>query len=102
MRKLLLAIALAFGAVAFALAPASAQVSGGIYVRLGPPAPRMERIPPPRPGYVWRPGVWRWNGSRYVWSGGYYVRPPYARAHWVPGHWVHRRHGWFWVRGHWA
>ena len=41
------------------------------------PAPLVERVPPPPPGYyVWRPGHWRWNGRRYIWAPGHYVPRP--------------------------
>ena len=40
-----------------------------------PPAALVEALPPP-PGvyYVWRPGHWRWDGFRYAWVKGHYVR----------------------------
>jgi hypothetical protein len=84
--------------------PASAQVYGHIGINIGPPAPRVERIPvAPGPGYVWRRGYWSWSGSRYVWLGGSYIRRPYSGAAWIPGHWVHGpNRGWFYRPGHWS
>ena len=76
---------------------ASAQV----VVHIGPPPPRHEVIPPPRHGYVWHPGYQRWDGHAYVWTPGEYVVAPRPGAHWVPGHWSHRRGGWVWIEGHW-
>lgn len=70
-----------------------------------PPAARVEPVPAPPPGapraYVWRPGYWRWNGHRYIWIAGRYVRPPRPHAAWVPAHWAQRRGRWVWVPGHW-
>jgi len=99
-KKAVLAIAM-LGTVAGATLPATAQVSIGI--RIGPPPPRYEVVPAPRPGYYWRAGHWIWNGRRYVWVRGFWaVRPAgYAYRAWVPGHWVHRPAGWVWVEGHW-
>ncbi len=48
------------------------------YVVPPPPPPRAERMPSPRRGMVWSQGHWEWNGNRY---------------HWVPGEWVRVRHG---------
>lgn len=52
-----------------------------------PPPPRAEVVPPPRAGYAWDPGHWRWEGGGY---------------RWVPGHWAARGPNWRWVPGHWA
>jgi hypothetical protein len=104
MKKILLAAALAAGYIACAI-PAVAQVSGGIYVQFGPPAPVYEPAPPPPPApyYVWVPGYYRYDGGRYVWVGGRYARPPYRGAAWVPGYWRHHGHdGWYYEQGHWS
>jgi len=92
------------GSLAFTATPGAAQVSVGVGVHIGPPAPRYEVVPAsPGPRYFWRAGFWAWNGSAYVWRpGAYVVRPAWATGGWVPGHWVQRPAGWFWVRGHWA
>ena len=75
---------------------------GRVYVRVGPPVPVVEaRVVAPGPGYVWTEGFYRWDGRAYVWVPGRYVRPPRARAAWVPGHWARERRGWYWVDGHW-
>jgi YXWGXW repeat-containing protein len=66
---------------------ASAQVSFGI--RIGPPpAPRVVRVVPRRPGpdYVWIQGYWYPTGNKYRWHDGYWTRPPYAGARWVEPH----------------
>jgi hypothetical protein len=67
-----------------------------------PPAPRVERIPPP-PGqrYAWQPGHWRWNGRQYAWVGGHYWIPPRHFDRYVQGAWVRRGDRWVWVPAHW-
>ncbi len=84
------------------LSGACATASGRAYLRVGPPAPLIERrIDAPGPGYVWQPGYYRWDGRAYVWVSGHYTRAPRARARWESGHWSHDRHGWYWVEGRW-
>ena len=82
---------------------AGSAAAADVYVRVGPPRPEVE-APPPRPGvgFVWTPGYHRWDGGRYVWVPGAWVRPPRPRAHWVRAHWVHRPRGWVLVEGHWS
>lgn len=61
MKKIALAALLAF-----TLLPAASNAQ--VYVRVGPPAPIVERRPPPpERGYVWVGGYHRWDGARYVW-----------------------------------
>jgi hypothetical protein len=71
-----------------------------IIVRTAPPAPREERIPAPRRGYVWANGYWDWNGRRYVWRAGHWER---ARAghHYRADRWVERNGSWQRERGGW-
>lgn len=98
MKRLFLALALVAGTAGLFTAPASAQV--GIYVRVGPPAPRYERRPPrPHPGWVWVAGHWGWQG-RWVWTGGYWTAGRRGCA-WIPGHWRNSYRGYYWVGGHW-
>jgi len=64
-----------------------AQVSIGI--RIGPPpAPRVVRVQPPRPGpsHVWIEGYWYPVGRHYKWHNGYWTQPPYEGARWVAPH----------------
>ena len=66
-----------------------------------PPPVRVEVVPvAPGPGYVWVNGYWSWNGA-WFWVPGRYVFPPRAHVVWVPGVWIHERHGWRWHHGHW-
>ena len=80
---------------------AASHAGAQVVVRIGPPAPVHEVIPPPREGYVWQPGYHRWDGNRYVWVPGAYAAPPRPHAAWIPGHWSHRGGGYVWVDGHW-
>ena len=103
LRNLLLASALGGAIASGAILPAAAQVSGGIYIQTGPPAPMYEPVPAmPGPGYYWVPGYWSWNGYRYIWVHGRYSYPPYSGATWHPGHWAHNGYGWYWRPGHWG
>jgi hypothetical protein len=64
-----------------------AQVSIGI--RIGPPpAPRVVRVTPTRPGsdFTWVAGYWYPVGNHYKWHDGYWTRPPYASARWMSPH----------------
>ncbi len=102
MKSLLIALVMS-ATVAGAVAPAAAQVYGNVNVRIGPPAPLVERVPvAPGRNYLWQPGAWRWNGNAYAWAPGAYVVRPYAGARWVAGHWVHRPRGWVWRGGRWV
>lgn len=86
--------ALLFGSVA----PASAGV--GIDIQIAPPAPRVIEVPPPRPGFVWAPGYYRWDGHRHVWVDGRFMRERRG-SHWVPEHWVEHHGRYRFAPGHW-
>jgi len=70
------------------------------YVEVAPPPPRFERIPAPRPGYVWGPGYWEWRGNRHEWVAGSWIaeRPGfiYSAPHWTQrdGHWYREEAHW--------
>lgn len=64
--------------------PARAQVN--VNITIAPPAARYEPIPLLRPGQVWAPGYWAWNGARYDW---------------IQGHQIAQRPGHRWVADHW-
>lgn len=97
-RKALVMTAFALTAAVSSIASEAAVV---VDVGVAPPAPRVVVVPAPRPGYVWAPGYWRWNGGRYVWVDGRWVgeRRGY---HWVPERWVAAGPRWHFVPGHWA
>ena len=85
------------------LSGAPALADTHVYIGTRPPRPIVEIRPTaPRPGWVWRPGYHHWNGHRYVWVRGRWVRPPYRNAVWSEGRWNHEHRGWYWVPGHWA
>jgi hypothetical protein len=87
--------------LAFTLLPAASNAQE-VYVRVGPPAPIVERRPvAPGREYVWVEGYHRWDGARYVWVPGRWDRPPHPHAVWVAHHWVHRQGGWVLIEGHW-
>lgn len=86
--------------------PAAAQVSVGLGISVGtpPPPPRAESMPPPRRGWVWSPGYWRWSPRwhRHVWMRGHWVR---ARPgfRYMPPAWVRGPRGyWHFHPGYWA
>jgi hypothetical protein len=84
------------------LISASLAANAQVVVRIGPPPPPVEVVPvAPHPGWVWQPGFHRWDGVRYVWVPGHYVRPPYFGARWIPGHWRPSPGGYVWIPGHW-
>lgn len=97
-RTLLLASALVLGTAAL---PAQAGVSLSIEIGVPPPPLRVEAVPPPRHGYVWAPGYWRWDGRRHVWIAGHWM---VARAgyRWVPERWDDEGHHHYrFAAGHW-
>ena len=95
--------ALATAVLATSLGTVSVPASAapyGISIDVAPPAPRVERVPDARRGYVWTPGYWNWTGNRYTWVPGTWVRERrgyvYAHPQW------HERNGrWELQRGEW-
>ena len=79
---LLLVLLFLFG---FGASPAHAQISVGIQIG-APPPPRVVAVVPTRPGpdFVWVDGYWYPVGHHYKWHAGYWTRPPYEGARWVP------------------
>jgi hypothetical protein len=99
MKRLTLATLIALAAAAPLSSMAAPRVD--LFVGVAPPAPLVERVPPPRHGYVWAPGHWEWNGHRHVWAAGYWVaeRPGYAYTAPV---WVQRGGGWYMQPERWT
>jgi hypothetical protein len=101
-RMVLLSIvgACALGAAAILPIGATAQVSVDVIIGTPPPPVRVEVVPAPRPGYVWAPGYWVWEGHRHVWREGYWeTERPGERF--VPAAWVNTPGGWRFVPAHW-
>jgi hypothetical protein len=95
MFKLLIGLVFA-GALVFS------ALGAEIVIRVGPPRAVVEhRDERPGPDYVWIPGYHRYEDDAYVWTPGRWEQPPRRHAHWVAHKWVHRRHGWVLVEGHW-
>lgn len=88
---------------AFGLLLSAGTMCAEVVVRVGPPAPIIERERPVAPGphYVWINGYHRWDGNAYGWVPGRWDAPPRPRARWVAHRWVHRHGGWVLVDGHW-
>lgn len=82
MKKLALAFSIGAASLlsAGALTVPTAAQAQPVVIQVAPPAPRFERVPPPRRGYVWAPGHYEWRGGRHAWVGGVWVRerPGYA------------------------
>ena len=76
-----------------------AQVSFGI--RIGPPpAARVVRVLPARPGpnYVWVNPYWYPVGQHWKWHKGYWTQAPYSGARWLQP----RYEGGQYFAGYWA
>ncbi|WP_291191889.1 hypothetical protein [Dokdonella sp.] len=97
--SLLLAAALGAGCLLNA-APAQARGAVVIYAPSAPPPMRVERMPPPRAGYVWIDGSWAWSHGRYHWNRGHWVRARHG-YHYAPPRWERDRHGWHRSGGYW-
>ena len=99
-KKALVSVLLAAGMIgaAVVLVPGLAQVS--IELNFGPPPPRYEVVPAPRPGFVWAPGYWDRDGHRHAWRDGHWerARPGYVyhSPRWVEhdGRWQHQTSRW--------
>jgi hypothetical protein len=94
-RNLLLASLIALGVTSL---PANARVD--VDVRIAPPIPRIEIVPPPRLGYVWAPGFWHWEGRHHVWISGHWnqARPGHR---WISERWSSHDRGYRFEPGHW-
>lgn len=97
MKTMLLGLCIAGSA---GMVPSLSSAGVSIDVNIAPPAPRVEVVPAPRPGYVWAPGYWDYHGGGHVWVAGRWVgeRRGY---HWVPDRWEQRGPHWHREPGHW-
>jgi hypothetical protein len=97
---MVLAVSLA-GCVAYAGGGPARSYGYGVEVDVAPPPLPVVELPPPRPGYVWAPGYWSWNGHQHVWAEGRWL-PERRGQHWVPEHWDQHNGRWRFAQGHWS
>lgn len=69
-------------------------------IRVAPPAPRYERMPQARHGYVWSPGHWEWRGRRYDWAPGVWIAERPGHVYVAPT-WNQRDGRWVMEQGRW-
>ena len=95
-RKVILAsiLAASFGSIA---TPATAE----IVVRIGPPPPRVEVVPAPRPGRVWVAGHWEWRNKHHQWIAGTWIHERRG-YHYNQPTWVERDGRWYMTSGKWS
>ena len=102
MRKLCLVLLILFGVLALS-SVASAQVSVGVSVHIGPPAlPVYEQPECPGDGYLWTPGYWAWGPDGYFWVPGTWVIAPRVGFLWTPGYWGWGGGAYLWHAGYWG
>lgn len=94
-----LAVIAATTASLAAIAPAAQAAD--VFIRVGPPPLRTEIVPVARPGYLWTPGYWNWNGRRHVWVNGVWVRQRRGYVYNAPV-WVQEGDRWHFRRGGWG
>jgi hypothetical protein len=96
-RKALVAALLVISAGSMA---SFAQARSYVEVDVAPPPDRVEHMPPPRAGYVWAQGYWRWDHGHHVWVKGHWIHERHGH-HWVNDQWVHDGGRWRFEGGHW-
>jgi hypothetical protein len=98
-RPLVLSVLIALSA-ALSAGYAARSNAAVIEVEVAPPAPRVIVAPPPRPGFIWAPGFWAWNGHEHVWRDGRWISERHG-YHWVPDRWDEHHGHWRYAAGHW-
>jgi len=96
-KELLSMLLIAAGTVA---APVTSYAGVNVDIDIAPPALRVETAPPPRAGYVWGPGYWRYEHGQHVWVRGHWLRERRG-YHYVPETWVQEGPHWRFHPGHW-
>jgi hypothetical protein len=99
-RKVLVSALFAAGMIGAAATPLPSLAAAVVYVNVGPPPDRHERIPEARRGYIWSPGYWDWRGNKHVWVKGSSVRERNGYAY-QPQRWVERDGRWNLERSRW-
>jgi hypothetical protein len=92
---------LALVAAASATFSVSSVAAPYVDVRVAPPPPRTEVVPPARRGYHWVPGYWDWRGRRHVWVSGHWERARRGYVYHEP-RWEQNGERWRLTRGNWA
>lgn len=95
-----LAAVIFIGAVAVIPVQSLAQVSVNLMLGDAPPPVRYEVVPAARPGYLWAPGFWNWNGRGHVWSAGHWERARSGQLY-EPAEWRQDGDQWKLKRGEW-
>ena len=73
-----------------------------IIVTSAPPALQQEVVlARPSADYVWVPGYWTWQESRYQWMSGHWELPPYKGSSWIPPHTEMEGNAYRFYEGHW-
>ncbi len=99
-RLKLLCTASLLACATLAALPAYAQTELSIVISNAPPPLRYESLPAARPGYVWAPGYWRWNGHRHLWRSGHWERLHRGAQYYAPA-WREERGSWRFEPGGW-
>jgi hypothetical protein len=69
-------------------------------VEIAPPPPRVEVVPAPRPGYIYEPGYWYYDGRQYTWVDGRFIVHREGH-HYIPHVWEQRGARWVFRPGRW-
>lgn len=101
-KKVLSSALFAIGMIGAVMTPLASLAQVDIQLNYGPPSPRYEVIPAPRPGYVWSDGHWQWRDHRHVWVAGNWQRERPGYSYSQP-RWVEREggRGWNYQKSHW-
>ena len=77
------------------------ELRASMVVYQEPPAPKLERAPEVREGFVWVAGHWESHGDQWAWIEGRYDRTRTGYA-WADGRWERRGNSWHWIDGQWT
>ena len=79
---------------------AARNIDVPVDVSTPPPEPIYEVEVGERPGYILTPGYWHWDGKRYLWHTGRWLKTREG-YNWVPDGWVQRGDKWRFAPGYW-
>jgi hypothetical protein len=100
-KKVLVSALFAAGMLGAAAMPLPSAAAIDVYVNVGPPPDRYERVPDMRRGYVWAPGYWDYRGDKHHWKKGTWVRERQGYSY-EPNRWVERDGRWNLERSRWS